>query len=215
MKPGKYEHVTGWDARWNFLLAVFDEAPRCRFELTVLACCSCPKVKFNDPLLEGIRSQIRQWGHRWHLTDWWCLEYALIWVLIIRYTSPFLPDTDPSPWETARNSPSDGIPPFRFECPGWNRIGQSRYEHEAMVRQRFERDLREYYDDADRQALAEGLAPVPEKRCPEHYHWLARNQVRGDSIVTICESLNGNRRSYEAVKKAIRETRKELGLTRR
>ena len=176
---------------------------------------------------------VRKWGERWYLTDRWCLELAELAVLsewIAHGYSEEPPDVDAFLLAHAvlmRSYPDDSEQAQaalnRFHRMRgfieYVSLGQPKpFEFRAQwgdrdTRTRFKRELDEYNDNIKKRAAR--FDKTPEKRNPEHYHWLALNQIKGKSAAAIADSLNnGDRRSREAVKKAIRELRKELGLTR-
>jgi hypothetical protein len=180
---------------------------------------------------------IRKWGERYHLSDSWCLQLIELAVLAEwiqnggwRHAEPL--DIDGILLSQAvllRSKPDDnseqtradlmrlqgrqvfiedillGKPkPFEFHAKWWDR---------DTARARFEKEFNQYLNDIKNRASHFGQAP--EKRNPEHYRWLARYQVKGESTVAIWQSLNNDDRRYAAVKKAIRETAMEIGLSRR
>jgi hypothetical protein len=198
---GEYVHSALVLEREQFFYSIFEVEPESRTLLDDVR-----GLPLRDTLLEWEEYSNRAaqtaaaWVKRWHLLDEWCARMAEEFFVL--GNAFYLP-----PRSTGRS--------FRFERPFyWHRGTSTRAAAEAAARAVFEYTMRDSFDNEERQARAEGLEKAP-KRNPEHYRWLARYQCKGESTVSIWKSLNGDRRTYEAVKKAIRETAVEIGLTRR
>lgn len=158
---------------------------------------------------------LRAWATRWHLTDDWCL------VLARDTARRYVIHPDAQGWEFQGQGIVSGSFPFDIEPlqlepfyhdPTW----RSRRDFKADVLERVRRALDDYCDRIEAAALAAGLKRAPRKRGVEHFDWLARYQVKGESFASIAKSASykfqGGR---QTVRKTIIELAEYLQLTLR
>ncbi len=152
---------------------------------------------------------------RWNLTDRWCL-------LLAGDTSRwYAKHPDAQGWEFQGQGIFAGSFPFKikplrpgpfYHDPTWQR----RRDFKLDVLKELEHAIDEYCDQIEAAALAAGLKRAPRKRGVEHFDWLARYQVKGESFASIAETapqkFAGGR---QTVRKAIIELWKYLELTLR
>jgi hypothetical protein len=162
-------------------------------------------------LFRPLEESLSAWARRFNLTDSWCFAWAeqtvFDWYKSGRKPEGFIyPCTAPSGVVALPAGP------FRFEA--W----EPDLERQAEYRQRLLQRLDRYLAVVQAAAERAGAQSVPVKRNPEHYFWLARVQVRGESIADICRnSVDGDSgwKQYDAFKKAVERTAAEIGLTLR
>jgi len=155
------------------------------------------------------------WAKRWHLTDGWCpllADDTLRWYA----TRP-----EAQGWEFEGQGIFVGsfpfaITPLILEPFYHDHTWRSRAEFKACVQAKMERATEDYCDRIDANALAAGLKRAPRKRQAEHFDWLARYQVKGETFASIAETSSqkfvGGR---QTVRKAVTELAKYLELTLR
>ena len=159
--------------------------------------------------------ELLTWATRWHLTDRWCLVLA----------------RDTARWYAAKSDAKEGwefqgqgifvgnfpfaIKPLRFKFyhdPTW----RTRRDFKAYVLREVTRATDDYCDRTETAALAAGLKRAPRKRRVEHFDWLARYQVKGESFAFIARTASfkfeGGR---QTVRKAITELAEYIELTLR
>ena len=157
---------------------------------------------------EPDESEFLKWCERWKLPGDWYLGMIKL----------FYPEDYIAALADCISKPGfPSLPRIKISFPGWLNIFETRAEHKAKFLAYCERKIDVYYAWTERRACAQGATKRPPARIAEHFRWLARYYVLGESTVHIWKSLNnGNkRRSYEAVKKSIRETAMEIGLSLR
>lgn len=173
-------------------------------------------------LLKTLRSVIADdadalwaWAKRWHLTDRWCLVLARD---TARWYSMY---PDAQGWEFQGQGVFSGsfpcaIKPLRlgpfYHDPTW----RSRRDFKVHVLREVARATDDYCDRIEAKALTAGLKRAPRKRGLEHFDWLARYQVKGESYASIAKTASykfeGGR---QTVRKAIIELAEYLQLTLR
>lgn len=215
--------LTAEGHRTVFLSAVFEVECKAKLSLMELLP-DCPEGHYRDihsRKFASIRRKLRGWAQRWHLTDRWCRNTALGLLLFLRYHAAMERPQEFTWKGTAPDVMKPAIPlcpEFSFLVrPGWDVLAMTRDAFEAKVRGAFQEALKEYCDRREVAARAHGLQKAPaEKRTLEHYRWLARYQVKGESFADIWRSLpQGDDRDRRAVEVAIHRTADEVGLTLR
>jgi hypothetical protein len=155
------------------------------------------------------------WGKRWHLTDRWSL------VLAGDTARWYATHPDARGWEFQGQGIFAGSFPFAirplwlgafYHDPTW----RSRGDFQADVLEQVRQALDDYCDRIEAAALAAGLKRATRKQGVEHFDWLARYQVKGESFASIAKAVRykfgGGR---QTVRKAIIELAKYLELTLR
>jgi hypothetical protein len=158
---------------------------------------------------------LSSWAKRWHLTDRWCVALA-------RDTARwYAAQPDAQGWEFQGQGIFVGSFPFAIEPlqlgpfyhdPTW----RSRGDFKAYVLREARRAVDNYCERIKAAALAAGLKHAPRKREVEHFDWLVRYQVKGESFASIGATasykFNGGR---QTVRKAIIGLAEYLALTLR
>jgi hypothetical protein len=155
------------------------------------------------------------WAKRWHLTDQWC-------VLLARDTARWW-TSDPSAegWEFENHSIFAGFFPFEikplrlrlfYHDPTW----RPRRNFEKYVLEEVRQALKDYCDRIEGSAVAVGLKRAPRRRESEHFDWIVRYQIKGESFASIARKASykfmGGR---QTVRKAVVELAEYLELTLR
>lgn len=149
------------------------------------------------------KNGLLDWAKRWHLSDRWC-------VLLAGDTSRwYATHPDARRWEFSGEGIFAGSFPFEIEPL---QIGPFYYDPTWRGRRNFKADvmnetayvLDEYCDRIEAAALAAGLKRVLHKRELEHFDWLARYQVQGESFALIARTasykmLGGRRTVHKAI----------------
>lgn len=155
------------------------------------------------------------WTERWHLTDRWCVLLAhdtLRW---------WTKNAGTEGWEFEHTGIFAGFFPFPiaplklgpfYHDPTWSR----RSDFIKDVVQQATRAAKDYCDQIEAKALAAGLKWAPRRREAEHFNWLARHQIKGESFTSIAQhssyKFNGGR---QTIRKAIVELAEYLELSLR
>jgi|GEM_PF-5891997 len=214
--------------RTAFLDAMFKIEPQTMETLAPLLL-NCPSGHYRDihkPRFAGVRANVKTWARAWHLNDRWCENIALQLLLHLRYKvateHPEVAQADGITWTwtgPAPNAPERILSPaFSFLIlPGWDVLSLTRADFEVEARAGFEKALKQYCECREAEARKRGLEKAPEKkRTLEHYNWLVRYQVKGESFATIFHTLpQGQKRTRRAVEKAIHVVAAEIELTLR
>jgi len=211
-----------------FLDAMFKIEPQTLKTLAALLP-ECPSGHYRDihkPRFAGIRANVKAWARAWHLKDRWCENIALHCLLHLCYKVATEQSAVAQAIGITWSGPApDEMPPaltlspaFSFLIlPGWDVLSRTRADFEVEARGGFEKALKQYCECRVTEAQKRGLEKVPEKRTLEHYDWLARYQVKGESCATIWHNLplGEKRSSRRAVEKAIHMVAAEIELTLR
>jgi hypothetical protein len=173
---------------------------------------------------EALRIDVTKWSEQWHLSDKWCLEWAL------HTLSWWSHQPESEGWFHASL-----IEPFRQSdlAPPFEKYDVTRYSRTDYERINAE-DRKRYCDWIEKQAKDGGLVKTREKRNEDHFNWLAQLQIGGRSCAAIwrgltdyrVESRKGRAKragekgmedkiSRDAVEMAIHRLAKQIGLTLR
>ena len=182
--------------------------------------CFLERASILEPqLLETLRAvspnaeqALMAWAHRWHLTDHWCLVLArdtLRW---------WASQPGARGWEFQAKGIFIGMFPFAihpltlepfYYDPTWRRRG----DFKRHVLDKVARVIERYCDRVEGDALAAGLKRSPRKREVEHFDWLVRYQVKGESFASIAQNASYKfRGGRQTVRKAVVELGKYLSL---
>jgi hypothetical protein len=170
-------------------------------------------------LLETLRAvaanderELASWARRWRLTDPWCVVLARD---TIRWWAS---QPDSRGWEFQTQGISIGSFPFPIQPltldefyydPTYRRRG----DFKRYVLDKVDEALKHYCDQVETDALAAGLIRSPKKRDIEHFDWLARYQVRGESFASIAQTASYKfRGGRQTVRKAVVELAEYLSL---
>jgi hypothetical protein len=141
------------------------------------------------------------WATSWNLRDRWCVALArdtVHW---------YAQDADASGWEFEGIGTCAGwypffvkpleIKPFRYDPTQCRRSAFKRWVLESVVR-----DVEKYCDQIETAATVAGLKRTPRKQAIEHFDWLARYQVRGESFASIAKTA---RYRFEGGRQTVRK----------
>ncbi len=155
------------------------------------------------------------WANRWHLTDRWCR------VLAGDTARWYATHRDAQGWEFQRQGIFVGSLPFAIKPlrpgpflhdPTW----RTRRDFKAYVLRKVARAIDDYCDRIEAAALDAGLKRAPRKKGVDHFDWLARYQVKGESFAFIAKTASYKfKGGRQTVHKAITELAKYLALTLR
>lgn len=151
------------------------------------------------PGLRPLRDALLDWGARWRLDQGWCLRFAFRqvdawyrWPLARwRYDEVSVPTIL-----------TDDERRFSLTLPGWDLTAERWTEAETRLDAAYEEAKRAHRQRLTALAEALELAREPTKATPEHYAWLARYHLRGESYGRIAEGHHERKSVEEAVKRA-------------
>ena len=163
-------------------------------------------------LLETLRAvaandeqELASWAQRWRLTDQWCIVLArdtIHW---------WASQPDSRGWEFQATTIFVGNFPFPIQPlildkfyydPTWRRRGDFKRD----VLDKVAEALNHYCHRVETDALAAGLKRSPKKREIEHFDWLARYQVKGESFASIAQNASYKfKGGRQTVRKAVVE----------
>jgi hypothetical protein len=134
--------------------------------------------------LRVLRAALLEWSRNWNLTDTWCLEWAvqtLSWWSQRRFEEHddwYHEDLSGVP------SPKFQFRDFEMKCH-WDVGSELKADFVARTITEFEQNLARYIRDSKAFAKAHGFVPAPALRELEHFFWLARYQVSGETAKDI------------------------------
>jgi hypothetical protein len=157
--------------------------------------------------------RIRRWARCWHLTDAWLIEVARS---TIQYWREYPNGKGWSTgWPIVFVTPLHQPERFTYSAE-WCDFDRRGFEKQVIreVRER----LRKFCDTAEIQHKALTVKRRPLKRGDDHFLWLARRQVKGESYAGIFRSVNeiaDAPRSRQAFEMAIHRLANQISLTLR
>jgi hypothetical protein len=170
-------------------------------------------------LLETLRAvaandeqELASWAQRWRLTDRWCVVLARD---TIRWWAS---QPDSRGWEFQAQGIFVGsfpfpIQPLMLDEFYYDPTFRQRGDFKKYVLDNVAEALKPYCDRVENDALAAGLKRSPKKRETEHFDWLARYQVKGESFASIAKSASYKfRGGRQTVRKAVVELAEYLSL---
>jgi len=199
--------------------ALFEVDPESQAALERVAD-SLPKFIEGDNWPPVPEQEIRQWCDRWNLTAPWCADGArqFIWM----FWRQARPDGERFSSEALRSSSSaaeTATQPFRhryfkIDFGFWAITRQTRKEFEEQCHSVFKWALETFCDGIEQQAQFADMERTREKREFDHFYWLARRLVHGESahfMKDFSASLDGV--SIRAINKAVNALARDLELT--
>ncbi len=151
------------------------------------------------PGLRPFRDALLDWGARWRLDQDWCLRFAFRQV-DAWYREP-----------SARWRDGERLTPrilteeerrFDLILPGWDLTAERWADAEARLDAAYEEAKRAHRQRLTAFAESLELAREPTKASPEHYAWLARYHLRGESYSRIATGHHERKSVEDAVKRA-------------
>lgn len=203
----------------RFLEAVFEMEPEAQESLERIAN-SLPKFVESDDLPAVPEHELQKWCRRWNLNAPWCADAArqLVWTFLLQARL----EGERFSFEALRNRSSAAeraTQPFRdqhlkIDFGFWPVTQQTRKEFEAECENLLRQELRRFCDQIEQQALAAGMERTREKREFDHFYWLARRVVHGESASHMKRfTLGLENVSIRAINKAINALARDLELT--
>lgn len=151
------------------------------------------------PGLRPFRDALLDWGARWRLDQDWCLRFAFRQV-DAWYREP-----------SARWRDGERLIPrilteeerrFDLILPGWDLTAERWADAEARLDAAYEEAKRAHRQRLTALVESLELAREPSKASPEHYAWLARYHLRGESYNRIAAEHHERKSVEDAVKRA-------------
>lgn len=151
------------------------------------------------PALQPFRDSLLDWGMRWRLDQEWCLRFAFRQVdAWYRWPSARWRYDDPPVPAILTDEERE----FRFIVPGWNPTAERWPDAEERLDAAYEEAKREHRRRLIALAESLELTREPTKATPEHYTWLARYHLRGESYGRIAAGHHDRKSVEDAVKRA-------------
>lgn len=184
--------------------------------------------------LAPVRAAVEAWARRFHLEDnvWAAVRLLLrayiSWELREGIYEPGMtpdPDLAALPWIEVQHAirlgleevnaivpwaPRPGPEPQNMTLSGWDSTAETWADYRTRTEAAFAAWMKRQATWAEQDPT---LAPTPVSYTPEHYRWLARWQLLGESHNDIASRLNGVGR--ETVARQCRRTAKVVALRRR
>jgi hypothetical protein len=161
---------------------------------------------------QALREGLHAWARRWHLTDDWFLGAALHQLGYWRFADT----ADYNHWEVVEPISWQSLPlderRFVFEDAGWDAPAEPRDVAEKRIRQAFDRALRRYFRDMDREMQGTGWTRTLYKPTADHFTWLVAYQVEGLSYPRIAQQFYRDR---VTVMEGVKRVASLIGLTLR
>ena len=162
--------------------------------------------------LTSLGKSLKRWSERWHLSDPWCLEWALATFDAWRH----LDDGQPLEWCPIWYFFDSGIfsaKRFRFFHRPWFPSDESWPAYRDELKRRFEKRLKTYREEVERR-MRRMAEPAPrEFRNSYQFYWLAGYQVCGWSRKRIGDAMGLD--SDRTVGQALEQLANFIGLTLR
>lgn len=155
----------------------------------------------SDPRFDRFISAVKKWGRRWHLTESWCLEYAMHTAL--SRTTGDSPKKWCFVWDGAL-APSFATGRIHWPDVGnWDPVRQTRIDFVAHAMAFAKAAIESYCNKIEEDVRTAGLSKARPKREINHFYWSAGYQVLGWSCQQIADAENKTRRSVEEPVKAL------------
>ncbi len=201
-----------------FLNAVFLREPEARASLERISD-ALPKSIEAGETPPRPEEEVRDWCRRWNLNAPWCQEAAeqLIsqwWLELQPGGERFSSDALRSRSSSEERATQVFRDPLNIDFGFWATTQQIRKEFEEQCESVLNRELKTFCDRIEQQAPAAGMERTPEKREFDHFYWLARRVVHGESasyMKRFTASLENV--SIRAINKAVNELARDLELT--
>lgn len=161
----------------------------------------------SDPRFDRFISAVKKWGRRWHLTESWCLEYAMHTAL--SRTTGDSPKKWCFVWDGAL-APSFATGRIHWPDVGnWDPVRQTRIDFVAHAMAFAKASIESYCDKIKTDAKGAGLSKSRLKREAAHFYWLAGHQLLGWGLQQIADA---DSRSRSTVGEAVNELATSISL---
>jgi hypothetical protein len=201
-----------------FLEAVFAVEPKVRSSLQALTKASSA-LSMHDDLPPALKEKIRRWCSRWHLNSRWCEEFAEQFVLQQLFESqPGGEKYSEEELKRRADAQERATQPYKehrlkIDFGAWPITQWTRKRFLEECQRIFDRDVSAFCDGIERRAEADGMQRTREKRELDHFLWLARILVKGETADRIKRfSPKMEKISTHAIRKAITTLAFELDL---
>jgi hypothetical protein len=201
-----------------FFLAVFQAEPEAQTSLK----------KISDSLPNAVAARgiplvpekaILDWCSRWNLSAVWCREaaeqFVLQWWLEAQPGGEQFSSEELRKRSSAHEKATQPLrDPLKIDFGFWPVTQQSRKEFEEQCRDRLKQALKPFCDYVETQALAADMVRTTEKRAFDHFYWLARRVVHGESAADMKQSTASlTDVSIRAINKAVNALAGDLELS--
>jgi len=156
---------------------------------------------------EAVRaaSGISVWGNRWNLGAAWVLDQAVQTLAIWLQTFGLRERHD---WGPFYNGFMIYEPPS-VAVRGWNPYEETESEARNRMMKEFKLRLTQHLDSTREDLAVQAFERAPRKSAAEHFEWLVRYQVLGDSYRAIADDVG---RDVQTVREAIDSTCRLIGI---
>lgn len=142
------------------------------------------------PLAESLR----RWSRRWNLDADWCRAFAFFslatWLMDLEKRG----QRDWNYMGIDWSIPFE-VEDFKFEW-AWHPLRSHRAEIESVMREMFEKQLKEYLDRIEQRLVEQtGAVRSLKKTQPAHFAWLVSYQIKGESQLAISKRVHASRKT--------------------
>jgi hypothetical protein len=201
-----------------FCLAVFEAEPEAQTSLKEISD-SLPNAVGASGIPSVPEKAISDWCSRWNLSAGWCREaaeqFVLQWWLEAQPGGEQFSSEELRKRSSAQERTTQLLQdPLKIDFGFWPVTQQTRKEFEEQCRDRLKQELKAFCDSVEKQAVAADMVRTPEKRAFDHFYWLARRVVHGESAADMKQSTASlNDVSIRAINKAVNALARDLQLT--
>jgi hypothetical protein len=204
-----------------FLDAVFTVEPKALVSLLALKK-NLTKLSLQDDLPPLLKKRIQGWCTRWHLNSRWCEEFAEHFLLQqLLKSQPGGKKYSEEELKLRFEAQERATQPYnehrlKIDFGAWPITQWTRKRFLEECQRIFDRAANAFCDDVESMAEADGMERTHEKRELDHFLWLARNLVKGETADHIKRfSSKSEKLSLRAIRKAITTLARELDLSLR
>jgi len=163
---------------------------------------------------------LEEWGDNWWLKDFWCFDWAREsfreWAKLPAQWDTESMESLRRRWHRAGGTIPGDVPEgasFQLQpIRAWSVLRESERVFRKRARRQFYDELNSYIEIRRVAAKAARAVPPAIKRQDVHFFWLARYQVKGETVASVAEN-NAAGLTFAAIFNAINRTAAELGLT--
>ena len=162
---------------------------------------------------------LEQWGDNWWLKDFWCFDWAREqfreWAkLPARWDTESFESLQQRFHRAGGTIPGDVPEGGSFQprpIHAWSVLRESERVFRKRARRQFHDELTSYIENRRAAAKAARAVSPAIKREDDHFFWLARYQVKRETVAAIAEN-NARGLTFAAIFNAINRTAAELAL---
>jgi hypothetical protein len=143
-----------------------------------------------EPLVESLGC----WSKRWNLDEDWCRAFAFFalatWLMVPEKRAKRDWNYMGINWGIQFE-----VEEFKFEW-AWHPLRSHRAEIESVMREMFEKQMKEYLDRIDKRFVDQsGAVRALTKTQPAHFAWLVSYQIKGESQLAISKRVHASRQT--------------------